>query len=210
VSSNSEIAPNTIYGATKPASANDNVVANSIAGSDLAPNSVASGKVVDSSLGSIDLAPNSVDTSELTDRSVTLSKLAPWNVEANVIDRAGPLPLEGSFRSDGGVVLLTVSGSAFRNSTTPGKLGFRIVFDNLGTLIDTVDGYTSERFSHKALPTDQILLHGPPGLHTIRLEARNNSICGDPGETSGTYCTATDANDTFSVSAVEFPGRPLE
>src|SRR3954452_150646 len=60
VSSNSEIGPDTIYGANKPASANDNIVANSVAGTDLDFDSVGTGKVIDNSLTGADINESSL------------------------------------------------------------------------------------------------------------------------------------------------------
>jgi hypothetical protein len=95
VSSNSEIGPNTIYGAHLPAGKNDNFVGGSIGSSDLANDavtgpklatgSVASGKLADKAViagklgdGAValnNLASGAVGTSKLADGSVTLPKL---------------------------------------------------------------------------------------------------------------------------------------
>jgi hypothetical protein len=75
VSSNSEIAPNTIYGANKPAGANDNIVDGSVAAADLKGNSVRSDRITDNSVASIDIADGSLTGADIADGSVNGNKL---------------------------------------------------------------------------------------------------------------------------------------
>jgi hypothetical protein len=102
VSSNDQIAPNTIYGANLPAGKNDNVVGGSIGSSDLASSAVINSKLATGAVGSgkladkaviagklgdgavqlANLASGAVGTSKLADGAVTLSKLG-----TDVIDR---------------------------------------------------------------------------------------------------------------------------
>jgi hypothetical protein len=72
VSSNDQIAPNTIYGANLPAGKNDNIVGGSVGTSDLGPSAVTNNK----------LAAAAVGSDKLASKSVTLPKLG-----ADVIDR---------------------------------------------------------------------------------------------------------------------------
>jgi hypothetical protein len=72
VSSNSQIGPNTIYGANKPSGANDNVVDGSIAAVDIKPSSIGSGRIADGTLTGADLVNNT-----LTGTQIDESSLAP-------------------------------------------------------------------------------------------------------------------------------------
>jgi hypothetical protein len=71
VSSNSEIGPNTIYGANKPTSANDNVVNGSLTGADVNDGSLTGVDVQDFSLKLGDLQGNSVNSARVVDNSLT-------------------------------------------------------------------------------------------------------------------------------------------
>jgi hypothetical protein len=71
VSSNSEIAPNTIYGSNLPAGKNDNIVGGSVGTSDLAASAVTNGK----------LAAGAVGTGKLADGSVTVPKLGQDTID---------------------------------------------------------------------------------------------------------------------------------
>ena len=55
VSSNSQIAPNTIYGANKPSTANDNIVDGSVAAADIRQNGLPGNRIADNSVASIDV-----------------------------------------------------------------------------------------------------------------------------------------------------------
>src|ERR671931_246179 len=75
VSSNSQIAPNTIYGANKPSTANDNIVDRSIAPSDIKGNSLRSDNIADGSLTGTDIADGSLAGADIADGSVNGNKL---------------------------------------------------------------------------------------------------------------------------------------
>ena len=85
VSSNSQIAPNTIYGANKPAGANDNIVDGSITALDIKPSSLGSGRILDGSLTGADLAANTVTGGNVADESLTSADLATDSVQATEI-----------------------------------------------------------------------------------------------------------------------------
>src|SRR3954471_5088596 len=80
VSSNSQIAPNTIYGANAPAGKNDNVVPASLGTSDLGAASVTSGKLADNAVGASKLAPASVTAGKLGGGAVGTSNVAAKSV----------------------------------------------------------------------------------------------------------------------------------
>jgi hypothetical protein len=67
ISSNSQIAPNTIYGANKPASANDNIVNGSIANADIKANGIAGNRITDGSLTGADLANNTLTGTQINE-----------------------------------------------------------------------------------------------------------------------------------------------
>jgi hypothetical protein len=76
VSSNDEIAPNTIYGANLPAGKNDNIVGGSIGSSDLASSAVINSKLAAGAVGSGKLADKAVIAGKLGDGAVALTNLA--------------------------------------------------------------------------------------------------------------------------------------
>jgi len=75
VSSNSQIGPGTIYGANKPANANDNIVDGSITANDIKPNSIGAQRITDNSLTGADFADGSVSGDKLAKGSVPPGKL---------------------------------------------------------------------------------------------------------------------------------------
>jgi hypothetical protein len=85
VTSNSQIGPDTIYGANKPADANDNIVDGSIMGRDIKPGSIFGSRIADGSLTAADLAPDAVDSTKVLDESLTSSDLASDSVNATEI-----------------------------------------------------------------------------------------------------------------------------
>src|SRR4051812_5701235 len=76
VSDNSQIAPNTIYGANAPAGKNDNVVDGSLGTTDLGPASVTNPKLADGAVGAAKLAGGSVVAGKLGNTAVGTSNLA--------------------------------------------------------------------------------------------------------------------------------------
>src|SRR3954453_17191752 len=70
VSSNSQIGPDTIYGANKPSGANDNVVDGSIAAVDIKPSSIGSGRIADGTLTGADLVNNNLTGKQIDESSL--------------------------------------------------------------------------------------------------------------------------------------------
>jgi hypothetical protein len=126
-----------------------------------------------------------------------------------VIDINGPLPREGTFTSNGGMLLISVAGSGFRGSgnTTrdSGLIGMRVYVD--GQWLEHVYTYTNEVDSHKAFVSNNFVLNDlGAGTHTIRLERTYDAqICNTANESDGDACTTTDRFDSFNVSVLEIP-----
>jgi hypothetical protein len=122
---------------------------------------------------------------------------------------AGPLPRENTFTSSGGTLLLTASGSGFRNTQLEGKIGMHVDFLNSnGNLWGTtsVQTYTNEKNTHKAFVSQQLVLSGyPAGTYKIRLQPMWDASCNTGSETRANYCTSTDSNDNFHVTVLEIP-----
>jgi hypothetical protein len=96
VSSNDQIAPNTIYGANLPAGKNDNIVGGSIGSSDLASSSVINSKLATGAVGSGKLADKAVIAGKIADAAVAQSNLANGAVgTSKLADRAVTLPKLG-------------------------------------------------------------------------------------------------------------------
>jgi hypothetical protein len=127
-----------------------------------------------------------------------------WKV-AEVIETFGPLPREGTYTSSGGTLLITASGSGYRSSETEGLIGMNVLVD--GAARGFASTFTNERFSHKAFVSDYEVVTGlSAGPHTIRLQATQDGICGDPRiEEPADTCTTTDLFDFFQVSVIEIP-----
>lgn len=70
VSSNSQIAPNTIYGANKPASANDNIVDGSITAADIKAASIGGSRIVRQSLPGAVLANNTLTGTQINESTL--------------------------------------------------------------------------------------------------------------------------------------------
>ncbi len=67
--------------------------------------------------------------------------------------------------------------------------------------------FTNAVSSHKAFVDQRFFLDDlPAGSHIVRLEAINEPACNTANETFNTYCTTTDASDSFVVSVIELPG----
>jgi hypothetical protein len=97
VSSNDQIAPNTIYGANLPAGKNDNIVGGSIGSSDLANSAVINSKLAAGAVGSGKLADKAVIAGKLGDGAVAPSNLASGAVgTSKLADKAVTLPKLGT------------------------------------------------------------------------------------------------------------------
>lgn len=99
----------------------------------------------------------------------------------------GPLPLSGQFTTNGGTVLMLVSGSGFSAGTN--LFIMNITVD--GTLRGQCGEFANEINSHKAMPTAMLVFKPAAGSHTVTLSASTNM--------------STDGNDHFSVAVIEFP-----
>jgi uncharacterized protein YjbI with pentapeptide repeats len=88
VSSNSQIGPNTIYGAVKPSSANDNIVDGSISPSDIAASSLGGGRIKDGSLTGADLAASSLTGSRIQDGTLTGADLGANTLSGTQINES--------------------------------------------------------------------------------------------------------------------------
>ena len=82
VSSNRQIAPNTIYGAGKPATANDNIVDGSISGVDIKSNGIPGSRITNKSLTGADLADNTLTGTQINESTLgtvpNAASLAGW------------------------------------------------------------------------------------------------------------------------------------
>jgi hypothetical protein len=96
VSSNSEIAPNTVYGASLPAGKNDNIVGGSVGSSDLAGSAVINSKLATGAVGSGKLADKAVIAGKLGDGAVAQSNVASGAVgTSKLADGSVTLPKLG-------------------------------------------------------------------------------------------------------------------
>ncbi len=127
----------------------------------------------------------------------------------NVMDTYGPLPKEATYTSKGGTLIISASGSGYRDTNTHGLIGMIVYID--GAQWGWTSVYTNEKNSHKAFVDDYIVVSGlPAGEHTIRLGELSSQPwaaqqCGTASETDQTPCTTTDGNDRFQVVVVEIP-----
>jgi hypothetical protein len=103
-------------------------------------------------------------------------------------NQQGPLTTAGTFVSQGGILYMTVSGSAWSGS---GAALVSVAVSVDGELVGTAQVYTNEGGSHRALiPVSLQLPQLAAGAHSVTLSA-------GPG-------TATDTNDYFDVTVTEF------
>jgi hypothetical protein len=204
VSSNSQIGPDTIYGASKPASANDNIVAGSIAGTDLAPGSVGTGKVIDNGLTGTDIDESSLG--KVPSATTSGDGIAVKTVSDPVTNDKGTLTTSQEFQTlPGATTTINVPAGGARIvarftgesecifSDSAGTCAVRILLDPPGNtpLVDMPPG--SGVF-------DQVDTGGPTGgipVHRARSLAADRSIS---VTTAGTYGVslqfrATDQND---------------
>lgn len=102
-------------------------------------------------------------------------------------NRTGALPITGALTTNGGHLIITVSGSAYRN-TTAGTIGFDITID--GTPVGVINGFTNEPGSHKTLPARTLVIQDLiAGNHEVKITAQTD--------------TMTDFNDYFHLTALE-------
>lgn len=97
------------------------------------------------------------------------------------------LPVSGQMATQGGRLLVTVSGSAYRG-TTGGVMGFDITVD--GTVIGSMNAFANEFGSHKAFAARTFVVENLiPGQHTFAIAAQVDTL--------------TDANDFFNMLVQE-------
>jgi hypothetical protein len=111
VSSNSQVGPNTISGHKPPTGKHSNIITGSVNGTDLAGNSVNSGKVLDGSLTGSDLALNSVagalqvrtaiNAAAPGDPPVTLFTHGPWTLTGTCNGAVGTMDAKVELSSTG-------------------------------------------------------------------------------------------------------------
>jgi hypothetical protein len=101
----------------------------------------------------------------------------------------GPLPLRGnSFRSDGGTLILTASGSGFTNNAGL-ILGMNVLVD--GATVGTCKAYANQAGIHLPfIPIAVALQDVGHGNHVIEVQALGGTL--------------TDSNDFFNVTISEF------
>lgn len=177
-------------------------------------------QVINSNTGSDDTALNLQTqdgeepmrvTSDTRVNNLNADKLDGKDFEAFDIDdpinAAGPLPVQSGFSTSGGQVLILASGSGYRNAGNPsldGFIGMNLIVDGDTTV--TARAYTNEVLSHKAFVDQHFFLDDlPAGPHIVRLEPVYEPACNTPSEATTTFCTVTDATDSFQVSVVEMP-----
>lgn len=150
-----------------------------------------------------------------------------------VIRGQGPLPLEGTFTSNGGTLIIWASGSGSRSSVgshaakTHGFIGMDVLLDS-SIILDAViyknpiagdqvvvsgaDVFADEQDTHKAFVDSYTVVHlpeGSAGQHTIRLEdSYNTQFCNTLSERPTNLritCTTTSDLDFFRVTVLEIP-----
>lgn len=101
---------------------------------------------------------------------------------------AGGLPKNVAFMSNGGPLLLLISGTAWKSGGGgPISVTAQLDAQSVGDLV----GFTNEASSHKALISRALKVEAAAGTHTL-------SLANGPG-------TTTDLSDSFSVTVVELP-----
>ncbi len=110
-----------------------------------------------------------------------------WSAAKIYSQQAGPLPLSTSFTSNGGTVILAVSGSAF-HSVAGSLIQVNVNVDTI--LKGSLKRYTNEANSHKTLVSTVVITGLTAGSHTLELALVTGS---------------TDVQDYFDVSVNELP-----
>jgi hypothetical protein len=80
VTSNDDVAPDTIAGHKPGAGKHSNLILGSVTNEDLAPETVKTGRITDGTVAARDLAADAVDTTKIKDHSVGAADLAPDSV----------------------------------------------------------------------------------------------------------------------------------
>ncbi len=90
----------------------------------------------------------------------------PGKITSLFQNQRGPLPLAGTFTTSGGNILVTASGSGYRQ-TNGGTIGMRVNID--GATLGVARTYTNEVGSHKAFVLTSVPLALGSGQHTLSL-----------------------------------------
>jgi hypothetical protein len=157
VSSNDQIAPNTIYGANLPAGKNDNIVGGSVGTSDLGPSAVTNNKLAAAAVGSDKLASKSVTLPKLgtdvidridsrtglgqftgrvpPDTTTTAKTLAGMDILVHCASGAGLTSI--TIQRNTGTGVLNVSGTTSSDSTVASTNIFALsTFSVVGTFVN--------------------------------------------------------------------------
>jgi hypothetical protein len=111
-----------------------------------------------------------------------------FNVQ-QALNTQAPLPINVNFNSNGGSLILFVSGSGFSTAGSQ-AIGVQVLIDGIFRNIAQV--FTNEANSHKAFTANAMWVTGVPGgVHTLTLDPMPNTI--------------TDFNDFFNVTIIELP-----
>ena len=118
----------------------------------------------------------------------------------------GPLPLERTFTSNGGTLVILASGSGYRGGGTDeptGRIAMNVRVN--GSPVGRADVFADEPGLHETFVGEYDVVEGlPAGTHTIRLEADyDDEDCNTSDETTNTICTATNSRDFFTVTVIE-------
>ncbi|MCP4413330.1 MAG: hypothetical protein GY808_12280 [Gammaproteobacteria bacterium] len=111
-----------------------------------------------------------------------------WKAIQLYSSQPGGLPLQTTFASNGGTILIFASGSGF-NGVPGQQLGMSIQVD--GTIRGYAKCYSNEGSSHKVFASNLVLSGVASGTHTLSLVRWND--------------TGTDYNDFFTVTIIELP-----
>ena len=108
------------------------------------------------------------------------------NVAEVLGSKAGALPVDATFATTGGRILLSVSGTAYR--ATAGPIGLDVSLD--GAVIGSLKTFTNEPASHKAFPARTFVVQGiAAGNHAISIAPQLDTL--------------SDTNDYFNATLVE-------
>jgi hypothetical protein len=122
-----------------------------------------------------------------------------------VIRSSGPLPVEGTYTSEGGTLVIMASGSGYRGGgidVSSGRIGMYVKVD--GGVRGIADGYAeSALVSEVFVGTNSVVEGLPHGTYTIRLEPVYDDDCNTVDETTSTMCTSTNSHDRFAVTVME-------
>jgi hypothetical protein len=110
--------------------------------------------------------------------------------EVIATDGSEGFPITGTYKSKGGTLLISASGSGY--SVTGGKIGMTVSVD--GAKKGTVWTYTNEANSHKAFVSATLVARNQP-TGQLKIELDNKAY----------PQTTIDENDHFRVTVLEIP-----